>query len=180
MTVPDAYRWFFRKAPTMATLIDGEGRFLDVNDAFLERLGFAREEMIGCRPAEFVTETSARRIENEFLPTLRQTGRLESKPVALRTKRGEVVECLTSSVVEYDPDGSLVRTVAIFTEVAAENIVLTEKQMKSLQKKNLLTALRQTNWKVSGKGGAAELLGVRPTTLADRIKSFGLRKPDRG
>jgi len=32
---------------------------------------------------------------------------------------------------------------------------------------------------VSGKGGAAELLGVRPTTLADRIKSFGVRKPRR-
>jgi PAS domain S-box-containing protein len=62
-------------------------------------------------------------------------------------------------------------------DLATESLILTEKDMKILQKKNLLAALRQTNWRVSGKGGAAELLGVRPTTLADRIKSFGVRKP---
>jgi hypothetical protein len=32
---------------------------------------------------------------------------------------------------------------------------------------------------VSGKEGAAALLGIRPTTLSDRIKSFGLKKPRR-
>jgi transcriptional regulator with GAF, ATPase, and Fis domain len=62
-------------------------------------------------------------------------------------------------------------------DLATESLILTEKDMKILQKRNLLAALRQANWRVSGKGGAAELLGVRPTTLADRIKSFGVRKP---
>ena len=57
--------------------------------------------------------------------------------------------------------------------------ILTEQELKELQKRNLLAALGQANWRVSGKDGAAELLGVRPTTLTDRIKSFGLRKPRR-
>ena len=65
-------------------------------------------------------------------------------------------------------------------ESSAEPLILTERDMKELQKKNLLAALGQTNWRVSGKGGAAELLGVRPTTLSDRIRSFGLRRPRRG
>jgi transcriptional regulator with GAF, ATPase, and Fis domain len=55
--------------------------------------------------------------------------------------------------------------------------VLTEIEMREFQKKNLLAALDQTGWKVSGSGGAAELLGVRPTTLADRIRTFGVKKP---
>ncbi|MDZ7768988.1 MAG: sigma 54-interacting transcriptional regulator [Woeseiaceae bacterium] len=55
--------------------------------------------------------------------------------------------------------------------------VLTDDELRDLQKQNLLKALRQSGWRVSGKGGAAELLGVRPTTLADRIRSFGLKKP---
>ncbi|MED5461752.1 MAG: sigma 54-interacting transcriptional regulator, partial [Pseudomonadota bacterium] len=55
--------------------------------------------------------------------------------------------------------------------------VLTEKQMRELQKQNIVSALKKTGWRVSGKNGAAELLGVKPTTLADRIKSFGLRRP---
>ena len=102
----------------MATLIDGDGRYLDVNDALLARLGFAREEMVGHRPAEFVSEASAQRIENEFVPTLRRTGKLENKPIALLTKSGEEVECITNSLVEHDPGGSFVRTVAIYTEAA--------------------------------------------------------------
>ena len=58
--------------------------------------------------------------------------------------------------------------------------VLTEKQMREFQKQNLLAALEQSDWKVSGEGGAAELLGVRPTTLADRIRSSGIRRKKRG
>ncbi len=102
----------------MATLIDGDGRYLDVNDALLARLGFAREEMVGHRPVEFVTEASARRIDNEFVPTLRRTGKLENKPIAFLTKSGEEVDCLTNCLVEHDPGGSFVRTVAIYTEAA--------------------------------------------------------------
>jgi transcriptional regulator with GAF, ATPase, and Fis domain len=45
-----------------------------------------------------------------------------------------------------------------------------------LQQKNIVRALEQTNWKVSGKGGAAELLGVKPTTLADRIRTMKLKR----
>ena len=112
----DDYHWLFRKAPAMATLIDGDGRYLDVNDALLERLDFTRAAMIGRRPAEFVTEASARRIEKEFMPTLRRTGKLENKPITFLSRSGEEVECLTNSLVEHDPDGSFVRTVAIYTE----------------------------------------------------------------
>jgi PAS domain S-box-containing protein len=111
------YHWLFRKAPAMATLIDGDGRYLDVNDALLERLEYERSEMLGRRPAQFVTEASARRIEDEFVPTLRRTGKLENKPIAFLTKSGEVVDCMTNSLVEHDPEGSFVRTVAIYTEV---------------------------------------------------------------
>ena len=61
----------------------------------------------------------------------------------------------------------------------AEDNILTEKQMRELQKQNLIAALKQTNWRVSGQDGAAEILGIKPTTLADRIRSFGIRKPRR-
>ena len=57
--------------------------------------------------------------------------------------------------------------------------LMTEKEMRDFQKANLQKALEQADWKVSGKGGAAELLGVRPTTLADRVRTFKLKKPSR-
>ena len=116
MTSLDDYQWWFRKAPIMATSIGEDGCYLDVNDAFMERLGYARKEMIGRRPGEFVTVETAERIEKELLPTLRRTGRLENKSVAFVAKSGEIVTCLTNSLVAHDPQGAFVRTVAIYTE----------------------------------------------------------------
>ncbi|UJS17328.1 MAG: sigma 54-interacting transcriptional regulator [Candidatus Jettenia sp.] len=54
--------------------------------------------------------------------------------------------------------------------------ILTYEDLKNLEKENILAALRQANWKVSGPGGAAELLGMKPTTLASQIKAFGIHK----
>ena len=62
-------------------------------------------------------------------------------------------------------------------EAPRDDDVLTEREMREFQKANLVRALEQANWKVSGSDGAAELLGLRPTTLADRIRSFKIRRP---
>ena len=117
MSKLDDYRWLFRKAPIMATSIGNDGRYLDVNDALLERLGYERREMLGKRPMDFVTAESGARIEQELLPTLRRTGRLENKPVAFVARDGEVVNCLTNSLVERSDDGAFVRTVALDREL---------------------------------------------------------------
>jgi len=102
----------------MASLIGKDGSYLDVNDAFLARLGYTRAEMIGQHPTDFVTPDSAARIETEFRPALRRTGKLEQKPVAFVSKDGEIVNCLTNSLVEHDPSGAFIRTVAMYIEVS--------------------------------------------------------------
>jgi transcriptional regulator with GAF, ATPase, and Fis domain len=66
---------------------------------------------------------------------------------------------------------------AIADSSIESNEVLTEKDMRDFQKNNIEKALNQANWKVSGIGGAADLLGVKPTTLADRIRTLNIRKP---
>jgi transcriptional regulator with GAF, ATPase, and Fis domain len=52
--------------------------------------------------------------------------------------------------------------------------VLTDAELRWLEADNIRKALRRTNGKVSGPGGAAELLGIKPTTLPLRIKALGL------
>jgi transcriptional regulator with GAF, ATPase, and Fis domain len=51
--------------------------------------------------------------------------------------------------------------------------------MREYQKQNIVAALKDTAWRVSGPEGAAELLGVKPTTLADRMRTFGIKRPAR-
>ena len=61
------------------------------------------------------------------------------------------------------------------TPTAAESPsrpILTYDEMKDLERENVIAALRATNYKVHGANGAARLLGVKPTTLASRIKAL--------
>lgn len=50
--------------------------------------------------------------------------------------------------------------------------IMTYTEIKNLERENLIAALQVTNYRIYGSGGAADLLGVKPTTLASRIKSL--------
>ncbi|MFC4241512.1 sigma 54-interacting transcriptional regulator [Marinobacter oulmenensis] len=54
------------------------------------------------------------------------------------------------------------------------NRPLTEDERQSSERQNMVNALLRTNGKISGAGGAAELLGIKPTTLASRLKRHGI------
>ena len=120
MITQDDYQWLFRKAPVMATSIAEDGVYLDVNDAMLERLGFQRDEMVGQKPEKFTTPETALRVKNELRPALRRTGKLENKPVSLVARSGEVVECVTNALVEFDREGEFLRTVAMYSQISDE------------------------------------------------------------
>ena len=55
--------------------------------------------------------------------------------------------------------------------------VLTEQERRERDRANILAALEACGGKIFGRGGAAELLDIRPTTLASRIKTLGIRVP---
>jgi DNA-binding NtrC family response regulator len=68
------------------------------------------------------------------------------------------------------------RTATEATE-ADEPEFLTEAELQLRERDNLLRVLTRTNWKIKGPDGAAELLGVKPTTLLSRMDKWGLKKP---
>ena len=53
--------------------------------------------------------------------------------------------------------------------------IMTEQQMKDLEINNIMECLKVTEGRVSGDDGAANLLGIKPTTLYSRIKKLGIR-----
>ena len=54
---------------------------------------------------------------------------------------------------------------------------LTETEMLRRERDNTVAVLDKANWKIKGADGAAELLGVKPTTLLSRMKRMGLKRP---
>jgi len=51
------------------------------------------------------------------------------------------------------------------------------KSLLEMEKEYILQALNKTHWNISGKGGAAELLGLNSSTLRGRMRKHGIHRP---
>ncbi len=60
---------------------------------------------------------------------------------------------------------------------AARPKFLTEAELQRRDRENLLLVLEAANWRIKGPDGAAELLGIKRTTLLSRMAKWGLKKP---
>ena len=49
--------------------------------------------------------------------------------------------------------------------------------LEEAERQHILRALRQTEWRIAGPRGAANLLGMKRTTLQARIRKLGIRRP---
>ena len=76
-----------------------------------------------------------------------------------------------------DPAASAPPLSARHPENNSETSFLTEAQMQRRERENLLVVLETAGWKVKGADGAAERMGLNPTTLLSRMKKMGLKKP---
>jgi transcriptional regulator with GAF, ATPase, and Fis domain len=65
------------------------------------------------------------------------------------------------------------------TDSVAQPKFLTEAELQRRERDNLVQVLEAANWKIGGPEGAAELLGVKPTTLLSRMDKWGIKKPER-
>lgn len=80
-------------------------------------------------------------------------------PGAEKGKRIDVADASTSIESSSDPQ------------------IVTDDEMRSRERDNIIAALKRTKWKISGDDGAAELLGIKPTTLTSRMKKMGIERP---
>jgi len=101
---------FQASAALMALSYVRSGRIIDVNDAFLDTLGFTRDEVIGHTTLElgiFVDEAARKKV----LQILESTGHIRNLEVQVRAKTGTVVEGLFSGDLLYLGDALCLLTV---------------------------------------------------------------------
>ena len=51
-----------------------------------------------------------------------------------------------------------------------------ELTLEQVDRQHIMRVLNRTRWKVSGEGGAARILGMKPTTLEARMKKLGISR----
>jgi PAS domain S-box-containing protein len=112
---------------TMATI--DEGRYIDVNESFLQVTGYSREEVIGSTSSDLKfwerPEDRAR-----FIGLLKEKGSVRQMEITFRTKSGEIRTGLDSAEV-IDVAGEQC-VIAIFRDVTEQKTL--ERQMRQTQK----------------------------------------------
>jgi len=137
------------------------------------------------------------------VPPLRE--RVEDIPALAWSFGGELSQCFGKNVTSisrhemaalqrYSWPGNIreLRNVIEYSMIVGEGPRLavtppgprTLAQQKSLklsdvEASHIRAVLDSTSWRVRGAGGAAELLGVKPTTLEGRMAKLGVRRPNR-
>ena len=51
--------------------------------------------------------------------------------------------------------------------------------LEEAERRHITGVLKQTGWRVSGQGGAADILGLKRTTLQSKMKKLGIQRPSR-
>jgi formate hydrogenlyase transcriptional activator len=50
-------------------------------------------------------------------------------------------------------------------------------KLEEVERSHVVTVLEMSGWRIRGKNGAAEMLGLKPTTLESRLEKLGIRRP---
>ena len=74
------------------------------------------------------------------------------------------------------PESAALRVGKPLQSSAAMKNVHTAKEFEELERNNIIAALEASRWKVAGQTGAAQLLGIKPTTLSSRIRALGIER----
>src|SRR5215467_11000762 len=130
----EKFKRAFRSNPdamSITTLADG--KFLDVNDAFLRLSGFSREELVGHVSLE--TSWVEKEHRRQLLGALAEKGRVESMEVCFRKKTGEIFFVnLSAEIVEIGGAQCLLATSQDITDRrrGADELRQSEEQYRSL------------------------------------------------
>jgi formate hydrogenlyase transcriptional activator len=123
------------------------------------------------RPAPRITQATLSRLaEYEWPGNVRELQNAAERAVIL-SQHGPL---------QFDlPEAMTLQSPIALQPIAPTAVLLTRDELKRRERESIAAALKQTGGKIFGPDGAADLLGMRPTTLASRIKALGLsRKAD--
>ncbi|MCB1806614.1 MAG: diguanylate cyclase, partial [Candidatus Competibacteraceae bacterium] len=113
----ERYRTLYKRTPAMLQSINHEGQLINVSNHWLTMMGYAREDVIGHKVSEFLTEKSIQYAKKQILPEFLRTGYCQDVPYQFLKRNGEIIEVLASAIAERDGEGRIVRSLAVLVDV---------------------------------------------------------------
>lgn len=123
--------FLYSKVPVMLHSVDADGKLTDVNEHWLETLGYERSEVIGRDSTEFLTPDARAHAETTCVPNFRKTGFVRGEDLQFRTKSGAIRYVQLSAIAERDSDDNITRSLSVSVNVTRHR--RTEKLLETAQ-----------------------------------------------
>lgn len=113
----DQFKKLYTETPAMLHSIDAEGRLVSVSNHWLDTMGYSRDEVLGRKSSEFLTEASRDYATNVVLPDFFKTGRCIDIPYQFVKKDGAIIDVLLSATAQRDDENNIIHSFAVITDV---------------------------------------------------------------
>jgi formate hydrogenlyase transcriptional activator len=81
------------------------------------------------------------------------------------------------NVVEHAMIVSSGRTLEVRVPRMASSDISASLSLESIERRHILSVLEKSGWRITGQGGAADILGLKRTTLQSKMKKLGIKRP---
>lgn len=123
----ERYKTLHNNAPLPFQSLDTNGIIIEINPAWLQTLGYKRDEVIGKWYGDFLHKDYVDAFVKNF-PILKKKGRVKNVPFKLRTKNGDYIEIRLDGTSAYDSGGKFLQTYCTYKNVTEE-----QKQQQKLE-----------------------------------------------
>jgi|JI9StandDraft_2_1071091.scaffolds.fasta_scaffold03152_5 PAS domain S-box-containing protein len=113
----DNNKSLYENIPIMLHSINTNGELISVSDYWLEKLGYTREEVIGRKSVDFLTEESKNYANQVVLPNYLKNGFCYDVEYKFVKKNGEQLNTLLSATCERDSQGKIIRSLAVIVDI---------------------------------------------------------------
>lgn len=132
-------RVFYQKTPALLHCMDKTGRLIDVSQAWLDTLGYEREDVIGKDFFEFVIDDDIETLRRKHFNQLNDLGELRGINYLLRQKNGSSIAVALSEVAQRDAESQLTESLAVLNDLT--NHRAAEERIEKLAYYDTLTGL---------------------------------------
>jgi two-component system, cell cycle sensor histidine kinase and response regulator CckA len=126
----EKFRLLFERTPLSYQSLDINGNFLEVNQAWLKTLGYAKDEVIGKNFADFLHPDWVDHFKENF-PRFKAIGEVLGVEFEMRKKDGSMILVAFNGKIGKNPQGDFLQTHCIFndiTELRRSELALTESE----------------------------------------------------
>jgi two-component system, cell cycle sensor histidine kinase and response regulator CckA len=130
------YRTLFEDSIDALYLTMAGGTLIDANQAFLDLLGYEKEEMVGHSVLKTYADPADRQ---RYYQAIGSKGFIRDYPLRLVRKDGREIDCLVSSRIEHDKDGSILISRGLIRDITEQRNL--QRQLLQAQKMEAIGTL---------------------------------------